>query len=209
MDAAMFSSPESCFSQPRIPIRRANAFREAPRDRVATPFTHTSRPGSRPLQLRTAMGPRQHVRSRHPQENMSDHLEVPSPIDEDEAQTPPSAAEAAGSQLSMLSVNDMDIEPAAELPSITVNPARNNSASPNLEAMEAMMDSGGDAGMTVRKQRQRSGAQSNGSVSPVRLGAGDHDMGGTSGKRGFSMGYRADCEKCRMKVPGHYNHFYA
>ncbi|KAL8823865.1 MAG: hypothetical protein Q9170_008300 [Blastenia crenularia] len=26
------------------------------------------------------------------------------------------------------------------------------------------------------------------------------------GKVTLSMGYRADCEKCRMKVPGHYNH---
>ncbi|KAK4187414.1 hypothetical protein QBC35DRAFT_452305 [Podospora australis] len=25
-------------------------------------------------------------------------------------------------------------------------------------------------------------------------------------KRTFSIGYRADCEKCRMKVPGHFNH---
>jgi hypothetical protein len=25
-------------------------------------------------------------------------------------------------------------------------------------------------------------------------------------KIGFSMGYRADCEKCQMKVPGHYSH---
>lgn len=25
-------------------------------------------------------------------------------------------------------------------------------------------------------------------------------------KRAFSIGYRADCEKCRMKVPGHFNH---
>lgn len=25
-------------------------------------------------------------------------------------------------------------------------------------------------------------------------------------KISFSMGYRADCEKCRMKVPGHYSH---
>ena len=25
-------------------------------------------------------------------------------------------------------------------------------------------------------------------------------------KRSFSMGYRADCEKCRAKVPGHFNH---
>ncbi|KAL8931757.1 MAG: hypothetical protein Q9216_007083 [Gyalolechia sp. 2 TL-2023] len=29
----------------------------------------------------------------------------------------------------------------------------------------------------------------------------------TRGKMTISMGYRADCEKCRMKVPGHYNHF--
>lgn len=29
----------------------------------------------------------------------------------------------------------------------------------------------------------------------------------TKGKLTLSMGYRADCEKCQMKVPGHYNHF--
>lgn len=25
-------------------------------------------------------------------------------------------------------------------------------------------------------------------------------------KRSFSIGYRSDCEKCRLKVPGHFNH---
>ncbi|KAI4116994.1 MAG: hypothetical protein LQ345_002682 [Seirophora villosa] len=30
--------------------------------------------------------------------------------------------------------------------------------------------------------------------------------GVTKGKMTISMGFRADCEKCRMKVPGHYNH---
>lgn len=25
-------------------------------------------------------------------------------------------------------------------------------------------------------------------------------------KKSFSMGYRTDCEKCRLKVPGHFNH---
>lgn len=25
-------------------------------------------------------------------------------------------------------------------------------------------------------------------------------------KRSFSIGYRGDCEKCRLKVPGHFNH---
>ena len=29
---------------------------------------------------------------------------------------------------------------------------------------------------------------------------------GAGAKRFFSMGYRSDCEKCRMKVPGHFSH---
>jgi hypothetical protein len=32
------------------------------------------------------------------------------------------------------------------------------------------------------------------------------ELGGTGTKRTFSMGYRHDCEKCRNKVPGHFNH---
>ena len=28
----------------------------------------------------------------------------------------------------------------------------------------------------------------------------------TPKKKSFSMGFRADCEKCRQKVPGHFNH---
>lgn len=32
-------------------------------------------------------------------------------------------------------------------------------------------------------------------------------MASTKGKMTLSMGYRTDCEKCQMKVPGHYNHF--
>jgi hypothetical protein len=35
----------------------------------------------------------------------------------------------------------------------------------------------------------------------LELGGPAHGM-----KRSFSMGYRADCEKCRMKVPGHFSH---
>jgi hypothetical protein len=31
--------------------------------------------------------------------------------------------------------------------------------------------------------------------------------GALSGRGKFSMGYRDDCEKCRMRVPGHYSHF--
>jgi hypothetical protein len=28
----------------------------------------------------------------------------------------------------------------------------------------------------------------------------------SKGKISFAMGYRVDCEKCQMKVPGHYSH---
>ncbi|TKA32073.1 hypothetical protein B0A50_01320 [Salinomyces thailandicus] len=173
------------------------------RNRIATPF---HRPSMRPAQLQTA-GFKQHVRQRHPQENSSDLLEVPSPIDEDEVPTPPSAAEAAGSQLSMLSMDDMDVEQAG-IPAITVDPARSipigGETSRGAEAMDRAPEP-----ILVRKQRQRSGATSNGSASPARgiveLGM-DSTFGG-SGRKGISIGYRADCEKCRMRVPGHMNHF--
>ena len=191
-------------------------------NRVPTPIlppSSTSRPGLRPVQVRTG-----HIRHRHPQENFSsDLLEVPSPIDEDEVPTPPSAAEAAGSQLSMLTVNDMDMEPSDNslVPTISVDPSQSlplgEHAAHNLELDSAIddgfetMDSPGglDAGLIVRKQRARSGALSsgNGSPSPVRAEPVRLDNGAR--KRGFSMGFRADCEKCQMRVPGHMNHFVA
>lgn len=205
-------------------------------NRVPTPsIPHQNRPGIRPIQLRTggtSFQPQSHhLRNRHPQENLSSdgHLEVPSPIDEDEVPTPPSAAEAAGSQLSMLTVNDMDIEPPPDsgLPTINVDdqsasagavpsPAHMDSA---IDVEHSMDDSsaGSTPGLTVRKPRQRSGAVSSGqgnqgSPSPVRgdfggLGVGAGGGGGQ--KRGLSMGFRADCEKCRLRIPGHMNHFIA
>jgi hypothetical protein len=37
-------------------------------------------------------------------------------------------------------------------------------------------------------------------------GFGGESGNGTGLKRSFTMGYRADCEKCRNKVPGHFSH---
>lgn len=193
-DPTTFShSPDDMKPSPSSPWRE----RVQNRNRVSTPFAPTRRS---PMSVRTT-GPQQHIRSRHPQEIMSSepHLEVPSPIDEDEVPTPPSA-EAAGSQLSMLSVNDMEVESTADLPTITLHPARSSTfvleSTPEFEPM----DSGADQ-VLVTKRRQRSGAQSNGSVSPAR--------GDSTGPRGFSMGFRADCDKCQMRIPGHMSHFTA
>lgn len=93
-----------------------------------------------------------------------------SPIDEDEPHTPTTAA---GSQLSMLSVNDMDLD----------------TSTPNRETGLRTPESGATNSF-IRKQRQRSGAF----------------ISSPDVAKRFQMGYREDCEKCRLKVPGHMNH---
>ena len=194
--------------------------------RVPTPINPpSSRPGVRPMQVRTNFGG--HIRHRHPQENLgnsSDMLEVPSPIDEDEVPTPPSAAEAAGSQFSMLTVNDMDLEPSESvLPTISIDHSQTSPfgehVQQSLEAESAIADgfepmesSGGlDAGLVIRKQRARSGALSagHGSPSPARAEPARPDqMGFGRPRRVLSMGFRADCAKCQARVPGHFNHWF-
>jgi len=174
-------------------------------NRVATPIM-PPRPGTRPLQTQM------HMRQRHPQENLSssDRLEVPSPIDEDEVPTPPSAAEAAGSQLELLTVSDVDMQSGDGLPRIAVPNERSrqldssNVGTPDYEPM----DSATPDGVFVRKQRVRSGAVSAGNSSPMRTTLLPSEVGGPGNKRGISMGYRHDCEKCRLRVPGHMNHFF-
>ncbi|KAL8992412.1 MAG: hypothetical protein Q9188_007592 [Gyalolechia gomerana] len=71
---------------------------------------------------------------------------------------------------------------------------------------EAMDDPDGMGGMLGRLDM---GPKTN-SQPPFRtnkMWGGGEPATPTKGKMTISMGYRADCEKCRMKVPGHYNHF--
>lgn len=197
-------------------------------DRVPTPILSPQR-GSR--------AHASHVRQRHPQENLSsavvgsgggaglDRLEVPSPIDEDEIATPPSAAEAAGSQLELLRVSDVDMDVSGgaaddghTLPAIAVGAERSlqldGASGPEQPDFEPMEDCGGGApdALVVPKTRARSGALSAGDGSPLHTSPAPGGIGGVAGpfggKRGFSMGFRSDCEKCLKKVPGHMNHFF-
>ncbi|KAF4551053.1 Hypothetical protein D9617_15g044070 [Elsinoe fawcettii] len=129
-----------------------------------------TRPKIYPLQSQAKGSDTMYRRNAHdfmPRSSMSITTDrLPSPIDDDEPHTPTTAA---GSQLSMLSVNDMDID------SGSITPVRQES----------------ENGSFIRRQRQRSGAF----ISPPE-----------AAKR-IQFGYRADCEKCRNKVPGHMNHF--
>lgn len=208
MAETLSQSPEDAFMSRPALISGHIMGQRLQTNRVPTPMV-PMRPGASPDRIRT--GFKQHVRRRHPQEysaSSNDLLEVPSPIDEDGVPTPPSAAEAAGSQLSMLSVSDVDMDATTsyDIPRISIDPARPSPSTthigPNAE-LDMEPTYGGPESIVVRKQRQRSGALSSGN-SPVRAPPGPSNM---AAKRGFSMGFRADCDKCRNRVPGHMNHF--
>ena len=57
-----------------------------------------------------------------------------------------------------------------------------------------------DKGTPTKKGHQRS-KHSLRNWTGFDMGVSGHGM-----KRSFSMGYRADCEKCRLRVPGHFSH---
>lgn len=49
-----------------------------------------------------------------------------------------------------------------------------------------------------------------GTASPAGMGDTSIESAGTERKKTggfFRMGFRTDCEKCRMRVPGHYSHY--
>ena len=225
IDMMSEDSDSAAYSQPRArspgfassPLRTPWKNHRQSANRVPTPMM-PPRPKTSPIQT--------HVRRRHPQENIgSERLDVPSPIDEDEVPTPPSAAEAAGSQLELLTVSDVEMQGversdgfASEMdhvPQLALSPSQ----SPAGQGPSASF-ANAPGSMMVRKQRQRSGALSAaGYGSPMRgasldgttmptISTGDSSSANGNNKRGISMGYRPDCEKCRLKVPGHMNHFY-
>jgi len=121
-----------------------------------------------------------------PKSGFENDYRLPSPIHED-------AMEIADSQLSRLSFHGDD-GPASTMDlgldtSVGVRPA-------------PRVDSAVDATAPVplaRKGRARSGAISASPDAP-------RSWHGLAGRR-FFMGYREDCEKCRMKIPGHFAHF--
>lgn len=64
--------------------------------------------------------------------------------------------------------------------------------------------------LTVPRRMTEQSAHSHSSTSeltpatnPAAVG---QNLAPTKSKTSFTMGYRADCEKCRLKVPGHYSH---
>lgn len=220
IDMMSEDSDSAAYSQPRArspgysssPLHTSWKSRHRSANRIPTPMM-PPRPKTSPIQT--------HIRRRHPQETLGgERLDVPSPIDEDEVPTPPSAAEAAGSQLELLTVSDVEMQGVErsdgveDLPQIAVSHSETA-----ISQMPNASFASGPGSMMVRKQRQRSGALSAaGYGSPMRGASLDgsnmvtmsstDDPNAGGNKRGISMGYRPDCEKCRLKVPGHMNHFF-
>jgi hypothetical protein len=218
VDMMSEDSDSAAYSQPRArspgfgssPLRTPWKPRNHAGNRIPTPMM-PPRPKTSPIQT--------HIRRRHPQENIGgERLDVPSPIDEDEVPTPPSAAEAAGSQLELLTVSDVEMQGVERSEGEHVPQIAVSQSSSAISQMPNASFANGPGSIMVRKQRQRSGALSAaGYGSPMRGNSLDSanmvtmnngDPNSNSNKRGISMGYRPDCEKCRLKVPGHMNHFF-
>lgn len=77
------------------------------------------------------------------------------------------------------------------LPQVIIGPP-----TPVSETGMGRLDVGGDMDMD-----QRQGAGSSGSLTVESAGALRKKAGA------FRMGFRSDCEKCRLRVPGHYSHY--
>lgn len=176
-DRMTFStSPDQLSSWSLRPAPTRTGLRSAgsqPSPRMPTPVVNgPARPKLSPLQSAGSSSPsrmRSKASDTVPRSTLSNIItdRLPSPVVEDEPHTPTTAA---GSQLSLLSVNDMDVD--------------DNVATPVPSPSEIGM-------LAVRRQRQRSGAF----------------ISTPEAARKFSMGYRADCQKCQDRVPGHMNHF--
>ena len=116
-------------------------------------------------------------------ENFFRRRALPSPISEDENMDSPTVmTKSMFSNLRMSTTPAADKFPQSELGMIS--PKSPKDYIPKHWASAP--------GLTMAKNRRRSDAISGGV--------------GESGKVVFSMGFRADCEKCRERVPGHYSH---
>ncbi|KAL1301780.1 hypothetical protein AAFC00_005976 [Neodothiora populina] len=158
--------PPSSWVLQSNPLRNPRMSLDGHGTRVPTPIIHN------PLRVQPGGGGLAQAAAVASSSRLTHNVErLPSPISEDEPRTPTAIA---GSQLSLLTVTDVDMD--MELPPLVAPPA---TPTPSAEAM------------TVRKQRQRSGAFTSPREPSKKL----------------IMGYRDDCEKCRNRVPGHMNHF--
>ncbi|MCJ1320532.1 hypothetical protein MMC15_005872 [Xylographa vitiligo] len=106
---------------------------------------------------------------------------LPSPISEDENMESPTAV--TGGMLRRL---DMTASHEPAYP-------------PDIDMMTPVTPSTTNLGYSEWRDRRR-GAFDGRSV------AHKHEQPGTPGKVVLSMGFKADCEKCRSRVPGHYSH---
>jgi hypothetical protein len=71
-----------------------------------------------------------------------------------------------------------------------------------------LLDSPGEMQMEYERTSQNTPTKKGHTRSKhsLRSWTGAGELVGIGTKRTFSMGYRSDCEKCRNKVPGHFNH---
>lgn len=131
---------------------------------------------------------------------------LPSPISELGDPNMPDAADAAGAMM-MDDCQDQFVHPSQLSPSHDAIPEQ-SSPMHAMEHPNAMIDC--DSHHHHAQHYESDNDPS--SPSPSRKGhqRSKHTVNSWTWqpgmKKSFSIGYRSDCEKCRLKVPGHFNH---
>lgn len=110
--------------------------------------------------------------------------------------------------------NDMPISPLTRPPgfSQSLSVSQSNASSPShsqLHSQDLNSDSDAldqDSSMSLTTPTKKGYPRTKHSLRNWTGLVPESNRSGTGPKKGFSMGYRSDCEKCRMKVPGHFSH---
>lgn len=144
-----------------------------------------------------------------PEWSMVQNRRLPSPISESGGEETPASPgmvlDSCSPALSQLSLQ----RPSLPHMPHSMNPILVNAVHPNIELSHSTE---ADAGM-MDMEEAHSPASAPATPSPrTKFGhsRSKHTLNSWTQQGGmvksFSIGYRADCEKCRLKIPGHFNH---
>lgn len=195
------NSPKShTFARDRVPTPTTSTFPS--RSPFESTFTSAAARQMRPHLLTTSLSPMVDAESWTPQIQRppSPSPELDAPFDEDAMMMGVEESHMMSSSFSSLSVHSRD--PQAQITDLNSSPTRgwSSQTSPSPRARGLGLD--GTSSVRPDDMRMSTIGDSQ------RVGGGvQHSRNQSTGRTArLHMGFRADCEKCVARVPGHYSH---
>ncbi|KAJ9651605.1 hypothetical protein H2198_009108 [Neophaeococcomyces mojaviensis] len=197
----------SSLAQQRVATPIASSFPS--RSPFETSFASAAARQIRPHLLQTSLSPMVDAESWTPQIHRppSPEPELDSAFSEDATMIGVEESHMMSNSFGALSVHSQD---DADMPALDSSPARARSSQASSGSMTSMSTHGlGLDGSGGFGERQHDAHMSMNMISEQRLQQQQqHNRNMSNGGRTarLHMGYRADCEKCIARVPGHYSH---